>query len=84
MLNEEQIYTMYKQSFVSFFFFDKNKLKLDKLVIPQNIFEAFCALDTLKTNNLHNNFRGPLWIIDLVLCGLNVSVICPHFKGSRS
>jgi hypothetical protein len=86
MLDEEQIYTMYGEvrDRIMSIALDVDELQLDKLIIPRTIFEDYLALETLKTNNSHNNFRGPLWIIDLVLCGLNVSVIRPHFKGSRS
>jgi hypothetical protein len=62
----------------------QQKLTIDRLVIPRSQFKPFASLSQFKTNNTHRENRASMWLMDLLLCALNNSVVRPHFKGHRA
>jgi hypothetical protein len=62
---------------------DQQQLTIDRLVIPRSLFKPFAHLSQIKTNNTHRENRASMWLMDLLLCALNNSVVRPHFKGHR-
>jgi hypothetical protein len=62
---------------------DQQHLTLDNLIIPRSLANSFMNLAHIKTNYTHRENRASMWVMDLLLCALNNSVIRPHFKGNR-
>jgi hypothetical protein len=62
---------------------DQDELTIDRLIIPKSQFTAFAYLSQIKTNNTRRENRASMWLMDLLLCALNNSVVRPHFRGHR-
>ena len=61
----------------------QDRLTIDRLIIPRSQFRSFANLSEIKTNDSDRENRASMWIMDLLLCALNNSVVRPHFKGHR-
>jgi hypothetical protein len=62
---------------------DQDRLIVDKLVIPRRFATRFARLSDIQTNYTRRQNRASMWVMDLLLCALNNSVVRPHFKGNR-
>jgi hypothetical protein len=62
---------------------DQESLTIDRLIIPKALATSFASLSHIKTNNTHRENRASMWLMDLLLCALNNSVVRPHFKGHK-
>jgi hypothetical protein len=62
---------------------DQHQLIVDKLVIPKTFARQFTCLSNIQTNYRRRQIRASMWVMDLLLCALNNSVVRPHFKGNR-
>jgi hypothetical protein len=85
-LSELELDTMY-ENIVNLFDTvpqDQDQLNIDRLIIPRNQFRSFAQLSQIKTNYSDRENRASMWIMDLLLCALNNSVVRPHFKGHRA
>jgi hypothetical protein len=63
---------------------DQESLTIYRLIIPEALATSFASLSHIKTNKTYREHRESMWLMDLLLCALNNSVVHPHFKGHKS